>query len=94
MNAPGTEQLIGIGESNVPPFVVGEVEVVLAEPPSYPIRDLDKRWPLNVGSDARVQIGCDDGTVKQALNPNRSAVGLRKNRRGRQEKDTRAPSRW
>ena len=42
VHAPGAEYLIGIREPDIAPLVVGEVEIVVAQPVLNPVWDADE----------------------------------------------------
>jgi hypothetical protein len=69
MNTPRPCHLIGVGEPDVAALVIGEVEVVLAEPAGDPIGNPDRRRSLDVDADTRVQLRRDDRPIEQPARP-------------------------
>jgi hypothetical protein len=50
-------------------LVVGEIEVVVAEPTFDPVRDPDQRRALDIHANAGMQVRRDDGSVEKPLHP-------------------------
>ena len=69
VNPPRSQQAICIGEPDVAALVVGEIEIVVAEPAVDPVRDPDHRRALNIHADAGMQIARNDGPVEKSLYP-------------------------
>jgi len=67
VNPPRSQQAICIGEPDVAALVVGEIEVVVAEPALDPVRGPDHRRTLNIHADAGMQIARNDGPVEKSL---------------------------
>ena len=67
MDFPGAQDIVGVREPDVPPLVVGKVEIVGAEPILDPFGHANQRRTLDVLPDARMQIGRDDRHVQQSL---------------------------
>ena len=70
MDAPRPGQRIRVRKTDVAALVVREVEVVAPEPVGHPIRHANQRGTLDVGTDARMSVGSDDGSVHQPLHAN------------------------
>ena len=67
MDRPGPREMIGVGEPDVATLVIGEIEVVVAEPAFDPVGHADRGRALNVRADAGMQVGRDDRPVDQSL---------------------------
>ena len=70
VNVPGAGQRIRIGKANVAALVISEVQVVEPEPIGHPIRHANQRGTLDVGTNARMRVGPDNGSVHQSLHAN------------------------
>ena len=68
VDVPRAEQVIGVREPDVSPFVIGKVEVVRSERIFDPVWDMYERRALDVLSDARVQFGPNDRHIEQPFN--------------------------
>jgi hypothetical protein len=81
MNLPGTGQFVGVGETNILSLMVGEVEVITAQPVFDPVGDADQGRTLNILANRGMAIGRDDGAKSFDVNHFKSPVfgaGLRK----------------
>ena len=87
VNSPWAEQFVRVGEANVQPLVVREIEVVPTQRIVDPLGYANQRRTLDVDADARVQVRRDDRPVEQtfrahAVRSRRSCLAARR-RRGR-----------
>jgi hypothetical protein len=66
MDRPRPRRVIGVGQTNVAAFVVGEIEVVIAEPIADPVGHPDHRRTLDIDPYGRMEIGRNDWPIEQA----------------------------
>ena len=57
VDRPRPSRMVGVGKANVAALVVGEIEVVIAEPVTNPIGYPDHRRTLDISPYGRVKIG-------------------------------------
>ena len=73
MDTPRTQQVVGKRQPDIPPLVVGEVEIVGPERILDPFGDPNHGRALDILSDAGMQVGRDDRGVQQAFDAHASA---------------------
>ncbi len=66
VHSPRPAQRVGVGEPDVTPAVIGEVEVVAPERALDVPGDADQRGPIDVPADALVKPGMDQRSVRQS----------------------------
>ena len=87
MDAPGSENVVGIRETDVSAFVIGEVEVVPAKWRLDLIWHAYQRRALNVQADTGMQLRRNNRPVKKAFNTNCRWCGLSESCPGRPDGD-------
>src|SRR6516162_380544 len=66
INRPCFGEPISVGQANVAPLVIGEIEIVISEPVRDPVWHADGRWAWDVPADARMQVRCNDRSIKRS----------------------------
>ena len=80
VNLPWTDHLIRVSESDVFAFVMSEIQVVPAQGPIDPLRYPDQRRPVDIDSETRRTLRCDDGVLRNARNLHVSHLGRKTGR--------------
>ena len=80
VDLPWAAELVRIGESDITPLMIGEVEVVASKRRFDPVRNPNKGGTLDIFTDTRVGARADDGSVDQSCDFQRSQSSLNRQR--------------